>query len=189
MSPSMWSILRSPVMIALSLSLAFSSGCGSGGDPQNSGGGLPDEIVIGAAIAKSGYLVPYDANIAAVEQLVKETNARGGIDGSKIRVVSVDNRSEPQQQPIAVQEVIEGGADVLLFSCEVPISAAGAPIAEEHDALNFTLCASEPGYGPPYTGRLSFSANRSLISEAATRATFLHQRGIRHPFELTDTSI
>lgn len=185
----MWRPLRSPLAAALTLSLALLAGCGSGGDTSSPAGGLPDEIVIGAAIAKSGYLVPYDANIAAVEQLVKETNARGGIDGSKIRVVSVDNRSEPQQQPIAVQEVIEDGADVLLFSCEVPISAAGAPIAEEHDELNFTLCASEPGYGPPYTGRLSFSANRSLISEAATRATFLHQRGIQHPFELTDTSI
>ncbi len=180
--------LRLPFAIALTLSLAL-TGCGSGGDPDASESGLPREIVIGAAIAKSGYLVPYDANIAAVEQLVKETNARGGIDGSKIRVVSVDNHSEPQQQPIAVQEVIEDGADVLLFSCEAPIAAAGAPIAEEHNKLNFTLCSSEPGYGPPYTGRLSFSANRSLISEAATRATFLWQRGIRHPFELRDTSI
>ncbi len=178
--------LRPPLAIALTLSL---TGCGSGGDPHISASGLPNEIVIGAAIAKSGYLVPYDANIASVEHLVKETNVRGGIDGSEIRVVSVDNRSEPQQQPIAVQEVIEDDADVLLFSCEVPIAAAGAPIAEEHNELNFTLCASEPGYGPPYTGRLSFSANRSLISEAATRATFLWQRGIRHPFELRDTSI
>ena len=181
--------LRSTVTIALCLGLALLAGCGSGGDSQTSARGLPDEIVIGAAIGKSGYLVPYDANIAAIEQLVKETNAQGGIDGSKLRVVSVDNRSETQRQPIAVQEVIEQGADVLLFSCEVPISAAGAPIAEEHDMLNFTLCASEPGFGPPYTGRLSFSANRSLISEAATRATFLWQRGIRHPFELRDTSI
>lgn len=181
--------LRSPVAIALTLGLGLLAGCGSGGDSDTSAGGLPKEIVIGAAIGKSGYLVPYDANIAAVEQLVKETNARGGIDGSKIRVVSVDNHSEPQQQPVAVQKVIEDGADVLLFSCEVPIAAAGAPIAEEHNLLNFTLCASEPGFGPPYTGRLSFSANRSLISEAATRATFLWQRGIRHPFELRDTSI
>ncbi len=181
--------LRSPLAIVLTLGLALLTGCGSGGDPQTAASGLPKEIVIGAAIAKSGYLVPYDANIAAVEQLVKETNARGGIDGSKIRVVSVDNRSEPQQQPVAVQEVIEDDADVLLFSCEAPIAAAGAPIAEEHNLLNFTLCSSEPGYGPPYTGRLSFSANRSLISEAATRATFLWQRGIRHPFELRDTSI
>jgi branched-chain amino acid transport system substrate-binding protein len=175
--------------LVLSLSLALLAGCGSGGDPSASADGLPKEIVIGAAISKSGYLVPYDANIAAVEQLVKEVNAHGGIDGSKIRIVSVDNRSEPQQQPVAVQKVIEDGADVLLFSCEVPIAAAGAAIAEEHNLLNFTLCASEPGFGPPYTGRLSFSANRSLISEAATRATFLWQRGIRHPFELRDTSI
>ena len=182
-------IPRSLLPAALALSLALLAGCGSGGDENASEGGLPEEIVIGAAIAKSGYLVPYDANIAAVEQLVKETNARGGIDGAEIRVVSVDNHSEPQQQPIAVQEVIEDGADVLLFSCEAPIAAAGAPIAEEHDMLNFTLCASEPGFGPPYTGRLSFSANRSLISEAAARATFLWQRGLRRPFVLRDTSI
>jgi branched-chain amino acid transport system substrate-binding protein len=181
--------LRSPLAIALTLCLALLTGCGSGGDAHTSASGLPKEIVIGAAIAKSGYLVPYDANIAAVEQLVKETNARGGIDGSKIRVISVDNRSELQQQLVAVQKVIEDGADVLLFSCEVPISAAGAPIAEEHNMLNFTLCGSEPGFGPPYTGRLSFGANRSLISEGATRATFLWQRGFRHPFELTDTAI
>lgn len=166
------------------------AGCGGSGTTSKAPAkGLPKEIIIGAAIAKSGYLVPYDQNIAAVEQLVKETNAKGGIDGSKIRIVEADNRSEIQQEPIAVQKVIEEGADVLLLSCEVPIDAAGAPIAEEHDELNFTLCASEPGYGPPYTGRLSFSANRSLISEAASRATFLWERGIRHPFELRDTSI
>lgn len=182
--------LRSPLAVALALALALFAGCGgSGGDSDTSAGGLPEEIVIGAAIAKSGYLVPYDANIAAIEQLVKETNARGGINGSKIRIISVDNHSEPQRQPVAVQEVIEDGSDVLLFSCEVPIAAAGAPIAEEHNQLNFTLCASEPGYGPPYTGRLSFSPNRSLISEAAARATFLWERGIRRPFELRDTSI
>src|SRR6187551_2915155 len=114
-----------PSLVAIVLSLSLLAGCGSSDDPQTSAGGLPKEIVIGAAIGKSGYLVPYDANIAAVEQLVKETNARGGIDGSKLRVISVDNRSETQRQPIAVQEVIEDGADVLLFSCEVPISAAG----------------------------------------------------------------
>lgn len=181
--------LGSPLAIVLSISLAVLTGCGSGNDSNTSADGLPKEIVIGAAIGKSGYLVPYDANIAAVEQLVKETNARGGIDGSKIRVISVDNRSEAQQQPVAVQELVEDGADVLLVSCEAPIAAAGAPIAEEHNKLSFTLCASEPGFGPPYTGRLSFSANRSLISEAAVRATFLWQRGFRHPFELRDTSI
>ena len=181
--------LRSPLAVALALGLVLLAGCGSGNDSDTSAGGLPEEIVIGAAIAKSGYLAPYDANIAAIEQLIKETNARGGIDGSKIRVITVDNHSEPQQHPVAVQKVIEDGADVVLSSCEAPISAVGSPIAEENHKLYFTLCGSEPGFGPPYTGRLSFSANRSLISEGSVRATFLWEQGFRRPFQLSDTAI
>jgi hypothetical protein len=46
-----------------------------------------------------------------------------------------------------------------------------------------------PGYGPPYTSRLSFSANRSLISEASARATFLYEKGFKRPFLFRDTSI
>lgn len=34
------------------------------------------------ALAPSLALLAYDANLAAVEQLVKETNARGGGDGA-----------------------------------------------------------------------------------------------------------
>jgi branched-chain amino acid transport system substrate-binding protein len=169
--------------------VALLAGCGSGSDSTVSVHGLPREIVIGAAIAKTGYLVPYDANIAAIEQLVAETNARGGIDGHTIRIVEADNHSEIQDAPIATQKVIEDGADVLLLSCETPIAAASAKIAEEHNELNFTLCSSEPGYGPPYTGRLAFSANRSLISEADSRANFLYDKGFKHPFLLVDTSI
>ena len=93
----MLSTFRPALALALALSLALLSGCGSGGDSETSESGLPKEIVIGAAIAKSGYLVPYDANIAAIEQLVKETNARGGIDGAKISVTSMDNYSVPQR--------------------------------------------------------------------------------------------
>jgi branched-chain amino acid transport system substrate-binding protein len=166
------------------------AGCGSSSNGQDTSAavGLPDEIAIGAAISKTGYLAPYDANIAAIKQLVSETNATGGIHGHKIRFVEADNHSDPQQAPRAAREVIERGADALLFSCEAPVAAAGAPVAEENDLLNFTLCASEPGYGPPYTGRLSFSANRSLISEASARATFLHEEGYEHPYLLRDTS-
>ena len=54
--------------------------------------------MIGAAIAKTGYLAPYDATFAAVEQLVKETNAQGGIDGHKVRVVQADTHSDPSRR-------------------------------------------------------------------------------------------
>ena len=179
--------------LALSL-LALSAllpivGCGGGGSTDAPTAGLPHEIVIGAAIAKTGYLAPWDANISAVEQLVEETNAKGGIDGHKVRIVQADNRSDPQQAAVAAERVIEDGADVLLLSCEALTAAAAAPVAEEANELNFSMCASEPGFGPPTTGRLSFSANPSTASESAARSTFMYEKGFRHPFLLRDTSI
>lgn len=178
------------VPILLIIAPTLLSGCGSSDDLAGaSTAALPGEIVIGAAIAKTGYLAPYDANIAAVEQLVDETNAHGGVDGHKLRIVEADSRSDPQQAPLAAQQVIEEGADVLLLSCEALTAAAAAPVAEENNELNFTMCASEPGFGPPTTGRLSFGANPSLMSESSARASFLWSRGVRHPFLLRDTSI
>ncbi len=172
------------------LALAILAGCGSGGDStEPPSAGLPKEIVIGAAIAKTGYLAPYDGNIAAIEQLVDETNSKGGIDGHKLRIVQVDNRSDPQQAPVAAQKVIEEGADVILLSCEALTAAAAAPVAEEHDELNFSMCAGEPGYGPPYTGHLSFTGNPNFLSEVSAGASFLHQQGIKRPFLMCDTAI
>lgn len=178
------------VFAFFALALALFAGCGSSDDSTESAStGLPDEIVIGAAIAKTGYLAPYDTNIAAIEQLVDETNAKGGIDGHRVRIVQANNRSEPQQARVAAQEVIEKGADALLFSCEAVTAAAAAPVAEENNQLNFTMCASEPGFGPPTTGRLSFGANPSLMSEASARAKFLYEKGVRRPFLFRDTTI
>jgi branched-chain amino acid transport system substrate-binding protein len=164
------------------------SGCGSSDASESPSVGLPREITIGAAIAKTGYLEPYDSTFAAVEQLVEETNARGGIDGHKVRVILADTRSDPQQAVLAVQKVIEEGANVLFFSGEALTAAAGAPLAEENDKLNFSI-VNEPGFGPPTTGHLSFSSNPSLLSETSADATFLRDRGVRHPFLFRDTSI
>lgn len=173
----------------LVFALVLLAGCGSGDDSADPpSAGLPKEIVIDAAIAKSGILVPYDESIAAVEQLIDETNAKGGIDGHKLRLVQSDTRSDPQQAVVAAQQVVEKGAQILLFTCEALTASAEAVVAEEHDMLNFTLCENAPGFGPPTTSRLSFSANPSLLSEAGAGATFLHEKGIERPFLFRDTA-
>ena len=187
----MLEVLRRSRWLSLALALAVSlAGCGGGGDStEPSSTGLPKTITIGAAIAKSGYLEPYDASIVAVEQLVDEVNAKGGIDGSKLKVIQTDNRSDPQQAPIAAQQAVEKGADVLLLSGEAFTATAATPAAEENNLLNFSLSANEPGFGPPTTGRLSFSAYPSVLSEASANASFLRQRGIERPFLFRDTAI
>jgi branched-chain amino acid transport system substrate-binding protein len=89
---------------------------------------------------------------------------------------------------VAAQQVVEKGAQILLFTCEALTASAEAVVAEEHDLLNFTLCENAPGFGPPTTSRLSFSANPSLLSEASAGATFLHEKGIERPFLFRDTA-
>ena len=185
-------VFRLCCWLSLAFTLAvFLAGCGSDGDStaSSASAGLPKTITIGAAIAKSGWLAPYDGSISAVEQLVDEVNAKGGIDGSKLEVIQVDNRSDPQQAPIAAQQAIEKGADVLFFSGESLTASAAAPVAEENDAINFSLSANEPGFGPPTTGRLSFSANPNVLSEASADASFLNRKGIERPFLFRDTAI
>jgi branched-chain amino acid transport system substrate-binding protein len=180
-----------PTLILGGLLLAMVGlvGCGGGSATTTPTSGLPKEIVIGAAIAKTGVFAPYDASIAAIEQLVEQTNASGGIDGHRLRVVQADTHSEPQQAVVAAQKVIEEGADVVLSTCEALTADAEATVAEEHGELNFTLCENAPGFGPPTTGRLAFSANPSLLSEASAGASFLHRKGVKHPFLFRDTSI
>lgn len=183
------SLFAKPHLIPIAFALVVLAGCGASANLSEPSTGLPEEITIGAAIGKTGYLAPYDGNIAAIEQLVDETNAKGGIDGHELKIVQVDNRSDPQQAALAAQKTIEAGADVLLLSCEALTAAAAAPVAEENNELNFTMCASEPGFGPPNTGRLSFTANPSFLSEVSAGASFLHQKGVKRPFLMRDTSI
>lgn len=177
-----------PLLLILILILLSGCGSGSSSDEATSQSGLPEEIVIGAAIAETGFMAVYDDAIAALEQLVRETNARGGIDDHRLRVIQADTRSDPRHAVVAVQKVIEDGADVLFFTGEALTAAAGAPLAEEHDKLNFTIL-QEPGFGPPTTGRLSFSSNPSLLSEVSAAASFLYGEGIRRPFLFRDTTI
>lgn len=185
---------RTPRRLAL-LALAATSviaisGCGSSShDSTQASKGLPDEIVIGAAIAKSGVYSPYDASIAAAEQLIDETNAKGGIDGHRLRLVEADTRSDPQHAVLAAEEIVEDGADVVLLTCETLTAAAQSTVAQEQDLLNFSVCGNEPGLGPPTTGRLTFTANPSLMSETSAGASFLRQKGVRRPFLLRDTTL
>jgi branched-chain amino acid transport system substrate-binding protein len=179
---------RPPPVLIFALILLSSCGGSGGSKGASSRSGLPQEIVIGAAIAKTGLLAPYDASIAAVEHLIDETNARGGIEGHRLRLIQADTRSDSQQAVVATQQVIEGGADVLLVTCEVLAAVASAEVAAQNDMLNFTLCENAPGFGPPFTSRLSFSANPSLLSEASAGATFFFKRGVEQPFLFRDTA-
>lgn len=90
------------VFLATSFVLAALTGCGA---KDSSGGGSKDdakEIKLGMNLELSGPVASYGSGIANGAQLaIDEINADGGIDGKKITVVKVDNKSDSAEATTA----------------------------------------------------------------------------------------
>lgn len=87
------------VLFSLMLTAGLMAGCGGnqqgGGSSGGGGGGGGDVIKVGANLELSGAVASYGQSIAeGVELAFEEMNKNGGIDGKKLELVKVDNKSE-----------------------------------------------------------------------------------------------
>lgn len=80
------------LFLASTLLVGVLAGC-SGGDKEGASGG--DTIKVGANLELSGATASYGTSEAdAIALAVDEINAEGGIDGKKIELIKVDNKSD-----------------------------------------------------------------------------------------------
>ncbi len=76
-------------------------------------------IVIGMAIAKSGFMTAYDEDPArAVEIAVADQNAKGGILGRPLKLIYADTKTDPAEAFKAGSELVQEGADFIIASCD-----------------------------------------------------------------------
>ena len=69
------------------------------------GGAFAQDITIGLAMVKSGPLKTVgEATETSVDIAVEEINAKGGINGKKIKLVKFDTGSDPKQAATATQK-------------------------------------------------------------------------------------
>ncbi|MGE7695466.1 ABC transporter substrate-binding protein [Lysinibacillus sp. NPDC094177] len=102
------------ILVASSLLAGVLAGCGNG-DSSSSGGGSSsggsssdgDTIKIGANLELSGNVASYGSSIGLGADLaVKEINDKGGINGKKIELIKVDNKSENSESTAAALKLI-----------------------------------------------------------------------------------
>ncbi|WP_050614155.1 ABC transporter substrate-binding protein [Bacillus testis] len=92
--------------IVLSLSLAAGVMAGCSNSTNGSGGSKGDVINIGANLELSGGTASYGQSILqGLELAVDEINKKG-IDGKKIKLIKVDNKSEPSEATSAALKLI-----------------------------------------------------------------------------------
>ncbi|MEQ8344002.1 MAG: ABC transporter substrate-binding protein [Sneathiellaceae bacterium] len=150
-----------------------------------------DEVVIGFAVAESGWMQAYDQpSTRAALVRVDEINAAGGLLGKQIQVVTADTKTDRNEGVKAGQEVVDAGADLVVVSCDYDFGAPAANVAQDAELVSFFLCAEDVKAGIEGVGPYSFSASVLAAVQGATMAEWsFKERDAKTGYVLLDTSI
>lgn len=96
-----------------------------------------DPIIIGAAIAQSGAIAPYDEGPArAMEVAIEEINAKGGVNGRRIEPILADGKSDNDVFAHETERLILQDKVLTIFGGWTPSNRKQMkPVLEKYDHL------------------------------------------------------
>jgi branched-chain amino acid transport system substrate-binding protein len=176
------------IAVPLVLAAGAIAGCGDGGGNASADGG-GSEYVIGAPLALTGGLAPYDGSaLNGMKLAAEEINKAGGIDGKyKVKLVVRDTRSQTAQNAVLAQELVGSGAQALATACDDDPSIAAGRIAQQHKIVAISTCAANPAL-PQAVGPFMFTNWPSEALEGARGAEYAYKQGFRRGFVIYSKS-
>lgn len=156
--------------------------------PARAAGG---EIKIGFAIAQSGWMNAYDGPpYEGARMAIDDINAKGGVLGKKLVVVTADTRSDQTEGAKAGQAVIADGAQFMVVSCDYDMGAGAATVANAHKMIAISFCASDAKMGVQGIGPYAFTMATSSLTDGAALADWAwDKKKWRSAYLLLDTTI
>ena len=149
-----------------------------------------DPIIIGAAIAQSGFVAPYDTDPAkAAEMAIEDVNAKGGVLGRPLKMMYRDTKSDIAGGGVAAQELLDAGAKVLIVTGDFDFGGAAARAANARETLAIAPFAADPKFGVRGIGPYAFSFSTASDTVGAALAEFAHKRGWKTAYELNEQNI
>ncbi len=150
-----------------------------------------EPIVIGAAVARTGWMVQYDEGpLRAVELAIDDINAQGGILGRPLKLVVADSKTDPAGSARAASEVLGQGAQLLIASCDFDYGAPAAMTANAQKVLAFGTCAADPKFDSFSIGPYAFSMATATPGLGALSADWAYKKaGWRKAYVLLDTML
>ncbi len=148
-------------------------------------------ITIGMAVAMSGWMEAYDGEAYKMAQLwVDRQNAKGGLLGKQISVVSGDTKTDRVEGAKVGQDLIKQGANLLLVSADYDYGAPAALQAQKAGIVSVFMGASDPKAGVVGVGPLSFTANNAGQLEGAIMADWgMKKKSLKKGYMLVDETI
>jgi branched-chain amino acid transport system substrate-binding protein len=147
-------------------------------------------IIIGVANAQTGFVNFYDLPVLhGAELAVKDINAKGGLLGRPLKIVTADNKSDINQVQAAALDVLSRGANFVITTCDYDYGGPAARLANKKGILALS-CAGGPLFGRQGIGPLTFNTMSGTPTEGAIEAEWpYYVKHWRHPYMLCDASL
>jgi branched-chain amino acid transport system substrate-binding protein len=134
----------SGIFMSLMLAAGVMSGC-SGKSEQTSGGKGGDTIKIGANLELSGGVASYGQSIAEGMELALEEINKEGIDGKKLEIVKIDNKSDAAEATsAAIKLVSQEKVAVIVGSATSTNTLAQVQVAQDNKVPLITPTGTNP---------------------------------------------
>jgi len=149
-------------------------------------------IVIGWAYDAKGNMAPFDAPaLAAAKIRVNQFNARGGVDGRKIKLLTCDTQNnDPAKAKSCAASLIGKGAQIMFVTCDVDYATPVVQEALNRGMLTIAPCLGTDQMGPKRFGKkgqLAFSFGNVAQDEGSAMAEYAWKRGWKSAALATNT--
>jgi branched-chain amino acid transport system substrate-binding protein len=151
-------------------------------------------ITIGWAFDSKGAMAPFDGPALAAAQIrVKQINAKGGVNGRKLRILTCDTQgNKPAIAKSCAAKLLGKKVDVIFTTCDVDFAA---PVVQESinaGKLTVAPCIGTDQMGPKRfgpKGKLAFSFGNVAQDEGSAMAQYAWNKGWRTAALATDSVI
>jgi branched-chain amino acid transport system substrate-binding protein len=151
-------------------------------------------IVIGWAFDSKGAMAPFDGPALAAAQIrVKQVNAKGGVNGRPLQIVTCDTQgNKPAIAKSCAAKLLGQKVDVIFTTCDVDFAAPVVQEAINAGKLAVAPCIGTDQMGPKRfgaKGRLAFSFGNVAQDEGSAMAQYAWAKGWKTAALATDTVI
>ena len=160
----------------------------------NTGRTAKPPIIIGWAFDGNGSMAPFDGPaLAAAKLQINAINAKGGVLGRKIKLLTCDTQgNKPDVAKACALRLVSQKANVMFTTCDVDLAAPVVRVAIDRGLLTIASCIGTDQMGPKRfgaKGRLAFSFGNVAQDEGSAMAQYAWSRGWKTAALATDTVI
>jgi branched-chain amino acid transport system substrate-binding protein len=141
-------------------------------------------IVIGWAHDSKGNMAPFDGPaLAAAKIRVRQINAKGGVGGRPLRIVTCDTQgNSPTRAKSCARRLLGQGVHIVFTTCDVDFATPVVQESIKRGLLTVAPCIGTDQMGPKRfgaRGRLAFSFGNVAQDEGSAMAEYAYRRGWR----------